>query len=328
MGRYPDNAIVYSVSSLKDQALCPARLHFKKMVRLKQAEEDMNYPTVYGSAVHLAIEKRLKQETDDGKKVAYEYVQENLLDKFDPKLFDHKEIESRNEQLERCIDNFEREFYVPVLEQIDDPEHSVEVGLEIPWRKGFLVGKVDVILPDNWADWKSGMRVPSDTDLINDQQSLIYYYMAYKTGIPTPKAFNYVYLHGTNVAKKIETLKSGPNKGKERYVPDDDNPIWKYTYPVYPNDQRVNNMLRNWAIPLARSMETGIVYKNKSAYNCKSCRYRTVCSQTDLPEATPGEHLDLIQELQINEPHLQQLPNNDLVGAEGTVESTVLGTSE
>jgi hypothetical protein len=178
-----------------------------------------------------------------------------------------------------------------------DPEHQVEVGLEVPWRKGVFVGKIDILFSDDIAsDWKSSLRVPNLVDLRRQQQAYIYPYLLEKTGLPRPTLFNYVYLYGTNVAKRQEQYKTGPRKGQWHDVEDTEHPVWKYTWEVKPTVEQINKVVRNWAIPLARAMEEKIFVKQESAYNCNSCRFRTACKQTDLPSMDETEHALLLQE--------------------------------
>ena len=277
------NAIVYSASAFSDIKRCPARRFFARLAREGKIEEDPAIPAVRGSAIHKAIEDRLKFGSNPYV-TADLYLQEHLLDKFDASAFNAKEVIENQKVTKRCLDNFENVYLPLIADQITDPEHQVELGLEIPWRKGWLVGKVDLALPHIWADWKTSDSQPKEGQIDGELQDKIYYYMGAKTGVSLPEIFRYVYLFGFNNARKIEIIQRGPNRGKERVVTDDENPKWQFEYDAKPpTPQGVNDSLINQVIPLARIIEENIVYKNPSPQNCSKCKFRTVCPDYKLP---------------------------------------------
>lgn len=266
--------IIYSYSTLKNQAVCPARLYFKKQAKEGKIKEDINLPMVFGSAVHKGIEERLKYERNPFE-VAQNYVAEKLEEANYPS-FGSKEYEDKQKLLTSCLTNFEEYFYEDLRTSLSDPEHQVELKLETPFRKGLLVGVVDIALPGIFADWKSGTRIPSDFSLSMEPQSGFYFYLAQKTGMETPKEFVYVYLTGRNV-NYVKSERTG------KLTADRNNRMMKFSFPVYPTEESVNSLLNNYIMPLAKQYEEGVIYKNPSDYNCGSCLYKTACWSTDLP---------------------------------------------
>jgi PD-(D/E)XK nuclease superfamily len=254
----------YSHSLLRDQATCPARIYFRRLAKEGRIKTDLNLPMIFGSAVHKGIEERLKFERNSYK-VADEYINQTLEEGGFSAAFGTKEFADKQLLKSKCLDNFEQKFYPSLREQIVDPEHQVELRLETPFRKGILVGVVDVAMPGIFADWKTGARVPSDFSLMMDPQSGFYFYLAQQTGMELPKEFVYVYLTGKNL---------GPSRK---------DPMMRYSFPVYPTEESVDNLLNNYIVPLAKAYEEGVIYKNPSDYNCSGCLYRTACMQTNLP---------------------------------------------
>lgn len=258
---------------MKDQSVCPARLHFKKLARAGEIETDVSLAAIFGSAIHHGIELRLKNETNPFT-AANEYLQDELESK-NYNLFESKEYQDKYVILNQCLENFENDFYPSLREALTDPEHQVELKLETPFRKGVLVGKVDVALPGIFADWKSG-RILSDSEIATNPQAGFYWYLAQKTGLEPPKEFVYVYLQGKNLAKKVS--KTG------KMIADRENKMMKYSFSVFPTEDSINRLLNNFIVPLAKAYEDGVVYKNPSQYNCSGCSYRTACWQYDLPK--------------------------------------------
>lgn len=294
MSKFGADVLLYSASAFKDVMVCPARRHFGKLARAGEIQEDPAIAAVIGSAIHLGIEERLKYERNP-MTVAKLYVQENLLDKYDAKAIDKKELLERTEIMDRCLRNFESHYLRIALDELTDPESQVELSLEVPWRKGWLVGKVDVALPHLYVDWKSSPAHPRAGQIDNELQHQLYYFMSAKLGLPTPEVFRYIYLYGFNEARKLEKIKSGPNAGKDRVVTDNDNPVWQFEFDTKPTPQTVNKTLSDKVIPLARVLEENIIYKNPSPSNCSKCKYRTVCPDFSLDTVTNAEHQDLLK---------------------------------
>jgi hypothetical protein len=228
---------------------------------------------VFGSAVHKGIEERLKFERNPYI-VSQLYLEENLAAYSKGIDYSVKEYDDKQELLQTCIKNFEDLFYHDLRQAIVDPINQVELKLETPFRKGFLVGVVDVGMAGIFADWKTG-RVPTASALKMDPQSGFYWYLAQKTGLEPPKEFVYVYLTGKN----MNYIRS---KGGN-YRVDSKNPKMQYSFPVFPTEESVNHLLNNYIIPLAKQYEEGVIYKNESDYNCGGCLYRTACKDYDLP---------------------------------------------
>lgn len=290
MSKWPEGTIIYSTSAFKDVKQCPAKRFFAKEAREGRIKEDPAIAAVVGSAIHLGIEERFKYERNP-MTVAKLFMQENLFDKFDARELDQKELIERTDVLDRCIKNFENHYFQIVRDELTDPLSQVELELEIPWRKGWLVGKVDIALPHMFGDWKTSPNHPKDKDIEREIQHQLYYYMAAKLGLPLPEVFRYVYLYGFNEARKTVIIERGPNKGKERVVADNDNPVWHFDFDAKPTKESVNSTLLNQVIPLARILEEKIVYKNPSQYNCAKCKYRTVCPDYKLPTASEYQEL-------------------------------------
>lgn len=294
--------INYSHSTLQNYAQCPARLYFKKLIRegiIPVDEESISLPAVFGSAAHKGIEERLKHGTDPVE-AASVYLQKNLFDKYAGVKLDpfKAQIEDRRLHMYRCLDNFEKEFY-PTLADTVKPE-NVEVRVEAPFRKGKLVGVIDLIhTPENgtgetfFADWKTGEKVPGYATLYGSPQGGFYVLMAKQSNglVPVPKQFVYVYLAGKNQARVA--TKTGRKVGQPRA--DTKNPQYQYSFQVTWDDARLESLQRNYLEPLASAYETGIVFKNKSDFNCNTCQYREICDKTDLPKVTPPNNvIDLL----------------------------------
>ncbi len=144
----------YSVSALRQQATCSARRYFWRLAKEKLIEVDPSIALVTGSAAHKGIELALKEGADPFK-VAADYVQENLFDKFPAEKIDMVKAQERIADMNVCIANYMKHFHNNLLEQLEDPQSSLEVTLEMPWRKGVLKGVIDVIAADGiFADWK------------------------------------------------------------------------------------------------------------------------------------------------------------------------------
>jgi hypothetical protein len=185
-----------------------------------------------------------------------------------------------------CLDNFEKHFYASLMTTLgEDMENSLEVKIQIPFRKGIFTGVIDVMAGEGiWADWKTGTKVPSDEQLMADPQAAIYYWLAKSIGITPPRVFNYVYLVGKPMGYKTELYKSGPRKGEPHRVIDEDNPMLKFTFPVFQDDSKMERVFNDYVNPLAEILEHQIYYKNISPFNCNNCSYRTACSMTTLPK--------------------------------------------
>lgn len=231
---------------------------------------------VFGSAVHKGIEERLKYERNPYI-VSQLYLEENLAAYTKGIDYTVKEYDDKQELLKLCINNFEENFYQDLRTALVDPINQVELKLETPFRKGFLVGVVDVGMGGIFADWKTG-KVPTDSQLLRDPQAGFYWYLAQKNGLEPPAQFVYVFLTGKNV--NYVRLKSGIMRA------DGKNRMMKYSFPVYPTEEGVNRLLNNYIIPLAKQYEEGVIYKNESDYNCGGCLYRTACKDYDLPKIT------------------------------------------
>lgn len=270
-----DGNYYYSFSTLSNMAVCPARLYFRQLAKEGKIPVDLNLPMIFGSAVHKGIEERLKFERNPYT-VADEYIEKTLEEagQLGPALA-LKEYGVKQALKQRCIENFETAFYPSLREQLTDPEHQVELRLETPFRKGVLVGVIDVAMPGIFADWKTGSRVPSDFSLMMNPQSGFYFHLAQQTGMEPPKEFVYVYLNGKNMAYR-PTRTGGTTVNK-------DEPQIRYSFPVYPTEESTNALLNNFIIPLAEAFENGVLYKNPSDFNCGSCLYRTACLSTNLP---------------------------------------------
>lgn len=278
--------VYYSHSKLRNQSKCPAINYYSYLEKTGQLPipQDPSYPLVFGSAAHKGIELCLK-EGRDPYEVSNLYVQEHLLDKFDAKLLDYKKIQERLDHTKWCLSQFLKELYPSLSRTLTDPEHQTEVTIQAPFRKGVLTGVVDLMMDNGvFVDWKSSMKIPKPQTIINDPQSAIYYWIAKACGLTVPTTFEYVYLTGENVHMKEEVLKSGKNKGKTRMVKDDSDPWWKLSYPVFQDEARVERIMRNYVIPLAKQYEQKVYYKVKNEYNCNNCQYRTACDNIDLPE--------------------------------------------
>lgn len=260
-------------------ATCPARNYFSILAYEGKIQEDPAYPLVYGQAVHKGIEERLKNGKD-AKKVAAEYVQENLLDKFDAKRLNPETLAKKWDLATKCIDNYEEHFHRRLVEEFEihdvDPASALEVKLQVPFRQGILSGVIDVITPSGpWLDWKSGSRVVGMDALIRDPQAGIYYYLAKESGLKPPNIFEYIYLTGKNVAMKRD--KNG------KAMADRSNPKMLYQFKVHQDLDKVNRLFAEYVTPLAKLYEEGVVYKNPTEQNCGGCQYRTACVNTELP---------------------------------------------
>lgn len=312
-----DTILRYSHSALRTQATCPARRYFKRLAKEGKIETDPALPLVFGIAVHEAIETRLKTGRNPFDTFG-EFVQKELLDKFPANKLDIDAITDRQKDMERCIRNFERDFYPNLFFLLgDNPEDYLEVTLEAPYRKGVLIGKMDVILPNGveaMSDWKTGetpygpgskppARAKAMKYLVQNTQSPIYYRLAKLVDIPPPRKFNFVFLQGVPTkksqvidpeTKKPAFLKSGKNKGQPKMEWDKVNDI-QYTFPVFQDDDSVAKTFRNVIDPLAKLYEDDVLYKDVSALNCGTCAYRTACPDYDLPEATLPQVLPTIQ---------------------------------
>lgn len=210
----------------------------------------------------------------------FDVAKENLAEELEKKSFtyfnDPDYVESyRN--LNVCLTNFEETHFPDLRELITDPEHQVELRLQAPFRKGFLVGKIDLALDGLYADWKTG-KVPQDFDIQLNPQAAYYWHLANMNGLPVPEEFRYVYLRGINKAKRLSE-KTG------KMVPDnrDGNKKIITNFPVHPKPEQMESVMQNHIVPLAKAYEEGVIYKNPSSYNCKTCSYRTMCLNTDLP---------------------------------------------
>lgn len=265
------NVLTYSYSTLSDQARCPARVYFKKLAREGKIQTDISLPAVFGSAVHYGIEQRLKREANPFE-VARAYLDEELgeagyVD------FASKQYQDKYEVMTVCLNHFEEHFYPNLRKAITDPEHQVELRLETPFRKGVLVGKIDIALPEVFADFKTG-KPAQQFELVTNPQAGFYWFLAQECGLQPPKEFVYVYLQGVNLAKKVS--KSG------KITADRENKMMKFSFPTYPTSEWVEKLFKNQIIPLAKAYEDGVVYKNPSLQNCSTCSYRTVCPDYDL----------------------------------------------
>src|SRR5271165_1132137 len=189
--------LYYSHSALKTQAICPARHFFRKEVKAGRITQDSNLPMVFGSAVHKGIEERLKYERNPTV-VAQLYLEENLSAFTKGKDYSVKEYDEKQFLLHTCINNFEEHFYHDLKEALVDPINQVELKLETPFRKGYLVGVVDIGMAGIFADWKTG-RVPTASALKMDPQAGFYWYLAQQNGLEPPKEFVYVFLTGKNM---------------------------------------------------------------------------------------------------------------------------------
>lgn len=267
-----DGIFHYSYSTLGDQARCPARNYFKKLARKNDIQTDISLPAIFGSAVHHGIEKRLK-DGDNAFEKAKDYL-ESELEGSSVKTSD-KDYQDKYSLMDKCINNFENYFYESLKKTLTDPQSQVELRLETPFRKGILVGKIDIALPEILADWKTGKPPYNPSELAMSPQAGFYWYLAQKSGLQPPKEFVYVYLQGQNLAKKVS--KTG------KVTADRENKMMKFSFPTYPTESWVESLFKNQIVPLAKAYESGIIYKNPSVQNCSSCSYRTVCPDFELP---------------------------------------------
>lgn len=291
--------IRYSFSRLSNQATCPARNYFAKLAYEGKIEEDPAYAMVFGSAAHKGIEMALRNG-EDPYRVAHDYIQEELLDKFGPRI-NPTTVAKKWDLVEKCLKNFQDNFYARMMTTIGDKmESSLEVKLQVPFRQGLLTGVVDVIMPNGiFVDWKTGSKIPSDDTLLRSPQAAIYYYLAKKLEMEVPKVFEFVYLVGKNV--NMKRVEEGKNAGKP--TPDRANPKNLYSFQVRQDESKVNRMFAEYVNPLAEQMERGVIYKNPSDMNCAGCQYKTACWSTELPsakearEALVADIIDLIPEV-------------------------------
>lgn len=289
------NPIYYSVSALRAQATCSARLYFKKLVREGQIKEDPSLPLVFGSAVHKGIEERLKHDRDPYQ-VMREYLKEHLFDKFDGDQLDLEKVADRNEDMEMCLDNFERDILPILRDELGDdhPEQYVEVKLQAPWRKGILTGVIDVLPPSNEAigDFKTGDPPRAGSTLyLYDAQAPMYYKLCSMVGMPTPRVFKYIYLQGIPTQKKQALdektnrpafYKSGKRKGQPKLEWDLQEGL-VYSHNVLQDDDKIRRIELDYIIPAAWEYENGLYKKVRSDINCGSCLYRTACPKITLP---------------------------------------------
>lgn len=162
-----------------------------------------------------------------------------------------------------------------------DPK-NVEVRIEAPFRKGKLVGVVDLIHMGAFIDWKTGAKVPSGHFLDQSPQGGFYTLLAEQSNgvIQVPHNFVYVYLVGKNM--NYTATKTG------KVMANRHDPLMKYSFPVQWPKTKVVDLLNNYINPAAQAYESGVVYKNVSEYNCNSCQFRTVCKDYSLPSQPPS----------------------------------------
>lgn len=279
-----EDSIRYSYSSLKDEEVCSARNFFASEVRAGRISKEQLSPSLkatFGSAIHKAIELRLKGRSDNSFKNAEDYVQKEL-EEINYTGWNTDEFNENHDTLERCLKNFEELLYKDLVQSLTDPEHQVELKLETPFRKGILVGKVDLTLPGIYADFKTG-RIPTDFNILQNPQAGFYFYLAQRVGLEPPKEFVYVYLQGKNIAYRP------PKKGSGPAVLDKENPSYRLSYPTFPTSESVEKLFKNYVIPLAIRYEQGIYVKNRSTMNCSGCKYRKICIDEDYPLPEIGE---------------------------------------
>ena len=147
----PDNPISYSYSKLASYATCPAKLLFRKL----DLPTEPAIPAEYGSAAHAHFEARLK-EKDNAYDAAQEYLKENVFDKYDGKTLDKYRfrIQDAEADMKRSIDSWEKDCYPKIVGKLDNPEEQVERKIEMPFRLGKMVGKIDLLFKKKVWDWK------------------------------------------------------------------------------------------------------------------------------------------------------------------------------
>lgn len=318
-----NNEIRYSNSTIHDMRTCPAKVYWKKLEREGLIKADPVLPLVYGSGVHEGIEGAIK-EGKDPFPIARKYVDDNLINSLGSFKLDYNErkkieeaIPEQEEKMSTCLNNFMRVHLPKVREALEghDPASCVEVHMEIPFRKGVLVGKMDLFVPGRFCvDWKTSQisagaeKSPADrykevqAQYKNDTQKAIYHYIANKLGMTGLNHFKYILLQGLPTKKVQEVdektgqaalYKSGPRKGEPKMTWDLINGV-RYDFNFEQTEEQVARIFNEQVLPYAQMYEDQIIAKNPGYkdQNCKGCRYRTVCQKEDRPlPARPDYHI-------------------------------------
>lgn len=298
----------YSHSTLNTILQCPAKLYFKKLARDGVIEEDIAPPLIYGSGGHAGIEGAILNG-EEPISVYKQYMEENLYSKLPAiqKKLTEEENQKLKEQMEEReeisllgLNNFKRVHYPKVMKALEghDPKDCVEVSMEVPFRKGTLVGKADLLVPGAFVvDWKFGKPHKIDRDgkiptLASDAQKAIYYYLKKKLDINVSGHFKYVYLQGQPTRQteerdeqgEIVRYKSGPRKGEPKLVWDRENGV-KYDFNFDQTEEEVEQIFNEHVNPLAEVLESGLLWKNPgyNMMNCTGCQYRTACQKQKIP---------------------------------------------
>ena len=280
-----EEQVRYSKSTFYSAGSCSATLYFKKLCAElpDKYKEDPVYAMTYGSAIHKGVEESLVNNNDPVE-VFYDYLDKNFFSKFDPKTLDAAKTTSMNEHGMKCIVNFENNFKSSLV----NSGAKAEVKFQAPFRKGIMTGFLDILMPDGTgADFKTGDKVWGQDKILNGADPIIYTWLMQQNNIPTSGRFDYIFLSGENMAKSKNVYKSGKKKGQTYYEKDTENPIWKYSYPVYVDNNKIERYFTNYVNPLAKIVEQKIYAKTGDKdKQCPSCQYRTICSTTNLPETT------------------------------------------
>jgi|SRR5579884_1786724 len=290
----------YSFSTLKNITTCPAKLYYKQLAREGKIKEDYSLPLVFGSADHEGFEKSLLTG-EDPKQFSDKYLEENLYVKMkkgefaendfsNPKVIEA--IEKRKTNSETCLRHFKRDFLHQIRKSTEDIDSKVEVKLEVPFRKGIFVGKADLLHDTGGIDWKTG-KFPDEEKQRLDAQGAMYVWAKRMLKIDIPDVFRYVFLIG-KPTRKIQEIDDDGNpavykkdcksgkKGDPKLTWDTENKL-KYSINIEHTDETINRAFNEKINPLAEVLESGVIWKNESDFNCSSCPYRTACLKKQIP---------------------------------------------
>lgn len=208
---YNTDAEVMTHSMLKSMRRCPRIVLYKHHDLL--APKSISKPLKRGTWFHALMEAHYKGED-------WKAVHKSFTNEFS-KLFDEEQDK---------LGDLPKEIYKLMISYLwhyqDDQDwtvHETEMKIETPLPNGQLYrGKVDMLVEDEYGLWvvdhKTNQTLPSLTQRLLDQQSVLYLWAARRCDIPvTGFIWNYI---RTNAPKDIRVTRSGTiakNQGSTDY---------------------------------------------------------------------------------------------------------------